>query len=196
MADRFLDAAAQPRQRVDPEAPGFEVPQIVPVGVADRTVMLAETVGEEMQRAGGGDRRIELPERAGSRVARVRKRGVARLLSCAVERKEIAAAHVGLPPHLEDARRGAVQPVGYVVHGPQVAGDVLAHRAVPPRRAEDEAAVLVPERDRQAVDLGLGHNVDGRVLVEAEKAPDAGVELRHVLAVEHVAERQHGRRVG
>ena len=77
----------------------------------------------------------------------------------------------------------------------QVRGDVLAGRAVAARRALDEAAALVAQRDREAVDLQLGDvaEVRGRLgrRRQAEAAPDAGVERPQLVVAERVREREH-----
>ena len=194
--DGRFGAQAQRGHRVDRESPGFEVAQIRPMGLADIAGVFAEPVGVEPQRAAGGDLRVELAERAGGGVARVGKRGLARFFAPAVEREEVVAAHIDLAAHLQDGRRLAAQPVGHIVHRGEVAGHVLAHRAVAARRTEHEPAVLVAERDRQPVDLGLGHDFDGLVLSKAEKAANPRVEIRHLARVEGVAQRQHGCRMG
>ena len=72
-----------------------------------------------------------------------------------------------------------------------VGGDVLALGAVAARGRLHQAAVLVGERDREAVDLGLGRQLDGRVGGEAQEAAHAGDEVDHVLVAEGVAEREH-----
>ena len=195
-ADRLFRAPAQLGRRVDREAPRPEVCEVVPVGVPHGAVEFAETVGEEAKRAGGGNRRVELPQGTGRSVARVRERRLARLFAPPVEREKIFLAHIDLAAHLQDGGRAAGEPVGHVAHRPEVAGDVLAHGAVAPRRAENESAVLVAQRNRQPVDLGLRHDLHRLVGVKAEETAHAGIEVHDVFGVERVAERKHGRGVG
>ena len=67
--------------------------------------------------------------------------------------------------------------------------------------AEHELAALIAERGGQAVDLGLGHDLD-LVLLDARESSGARKKLRmvleegaHLVVVEGVVERQHRRRV-
>ena len=70
-------------------------------GLAD----LAPGIGEEGERARGGDARVELAQRAGGEVARVGVDRLPRLGLAGVERGEIGVAHIDLAARLEDARR-------------------------------------------------------------------------------------------
>ena len=72
-----------------------------------------------------------------------------------------------------------------------VGGDVLAGGAVAARGAAHQLAVLVAQRQRQAVDLRLGHERPASRRRQPQEAPDAGDELGHVLFVERVVEREH-----
>ncbi len=68
---------------------------------------------------------------------------------------------------------------------------VLAHLAVAAGRRLHERAVLVAEREGEAVDLRLGGERQFVVVGQAEEAADALHELGHLLGVEGVAEREH-----
>ncbi len=78
-----------------------------------------------------------------------------------------------------------------------IGGDVLAGDAVAARRRQNQLALLVAQRAGEPVDLGLGHDLDGRrvdareILRAAEEVAHAGEEGAHVLLVEGVVERQH-----
>ena len=113
-------------------------------------------VAPHRQRPRGRQLRVELADRAGGRVARVREGRLARLGALLVQPRERRQRQVDLAAHLEQRRR--------VVHAQrdradraQVLGHVLADLAVAARGAAHEHAVLVHERDRQPVDLRLGH---------------------------------------
>ncbi len=72
-------------------------------------------------------------------------------------------------------------------------GDVLADLAVAARRTADELPVLVAQRDRQPVDLGLGDEVEVRVL---DPLPgQVGAHPRHpraqLLLGARVGQREH-----
>ena len=64
--------------------------------------------------------------------------------------------------------------------GAQVFGHVLALAAVAPCRTLHEPAVLVTERHRKAVDLGLGDDLHGLVRTQAQEPPDAIIELGNI----------------
>ncbi len=68
-------------------------------------------------------------------------------------------------------------------------GDVLALDAVATRGGAHQEAVLVRQRDRQPVDLGLGHDLDRdrRIVAQPlDEVAHAGEEIPHVIVVERV----------
>ena len=118
-----------------------------------------DPVRPHRQRPRGRQRRVELADRAGGRVARVREGRLAGLGALLVQARERRQRQVDLAAHLEQRRR--------VLHAQrdradraQVLGHVLADLAVAARGAAHEHAVLVHERDREPVDLRLGHEAD------------------------------------
>ena len=163
----------------------------------DRRADLAPGIGEEAQRPGRGDGRVELTQRAGGGVARVGEDFAARLPLPLVQRGEVGAGHVDLAPDLEDIGR-ARNPVGDVLQRAQVGGDVLAGVAVAAGGADGEPAALVAQRDRQAVDLRLRHHLQRCARIAPkfpEKTPHALDELDQIRLGEGVGERQHRPRV-
>ena len=68
-----------------------------------------------------------------------------------------------------------------------VRGDVFAGLAVATRRGADEAAVLVEQRDREAVELGLADEAHGI----GHHPLDPCAPGEQLVAVERVVERQH-----
>ena len=114
-----------------------------------------------------------------------------------VEAGEAGEREVDLAAHLEHRRRPArprqAQRERDRADRAQVRRHVLAPRAVAARRAADERAVLVDERDRRAVDLRLDHVGDRLVRVE----PLAHVlgPLLQRLRRRHLLERAHRRQV-
>ena len=141
----------------------------------------------------GGDLRVLLAERAGAGVARVGVEGEARLLALGVDPGELRLRHEDLAARVE--RRRLRQAIRNGLDRAQVGRHVLAGRPVAARRALDEAAALVAEGDREAVDLQLRDvaEVRGRLRRrrQAEAAPDARVERPQLVVAERVAERQH-----
>ena len=110
-----------------------------------------------------------------------------------VQRCEGTAGHEDLAPRLEHGRPVlAAQLDRHRADRPHVDGDVLAPRAVAAGGSLHEAALLVAQRDREAVDLGLGRVGD---LLHVEPFPRAPVEVEDVLLAECVVEREHRHRV-
>ena len=165
----LLDGRHDPDVGVHAEARGAQPLQGGGLGRQVEPLGVADAVGPDRERPlrrGGG---VELPEAAGGRVAGVgegrQAGGGARL----VELGEGPERQVDLPAHLDHRRRrlaiGRPQALGDGADRPQVGRHVLPHDAVAAGRPLREAAVLVGQRDRQAVDLGLD---DERHLAGAE----------------------------
>ena len=124
------------------------------------------------------------------------KDGVVRRLLALVELEESGLGHVDLAAHLADFRHVlALELLRHFLQRLDIGGDVLALGAVAAGGGGDEFAVLVAQRHRQAVDLGLGAEGDLLVVAELEEAADAGDEIDDVLLGEGVVERQHRHRV-
>ena len=130
--------------------------KLEPLGDADR-------VAPHRQRPLGGERRVELADRPRGAVARVHERREPGLGAPLVERGEVRQRHVDLAADLEQRRR-VVDPQRDRADRAQVVGDVLADLAVAARGAAHEHAVAVEQRDREPVDLRLGHELERRLL--------------------------------
>ena len=100
------------------------------------------------------DLRVELAERAGGGVAGIGEGLLAVFLALGVERGKDLLGHVDLAAH-DQARQLLRQRHGNGLDRAQIFRHVLAHAAVAARRAADEHAVAVLERDGQAVHLRL-----------------------------------------
>ena len=122
-------------------------------GPAARLV-LDELVGPRRELACRGDRGVLLAQRAGAGVPRVGVQRQAQLLALRVDPGELGLGHVHLAAGVERDGLGEARRHGR--DRAQVRGHVLAGRAVAARRALDEPAALVAQRDREAVDLELG----------------------------------------
>ena len=131
----------------------------------------ADTVDPDRQRPRRGDARVELAQRAGGGVTRVR-RGFSTLGGeLLVQRAESLQRQVDLASHLDQrrwllARRQSHRQWDRADRA-QIPRHVLAFLAVAARGAAHEDAVLVYERDRRAVDLRLGHEHDRLVGIES-----------------------------
>ena len=117
----------------------------------------AELVRVEREVARRGDARVLLPQAPGGGVARVGEEPLAGVALAPVELLERRERHEHLAPHLEP-RRASTSPCSCSRDrgdGGDVGGDVLAGLAVAARGAAHEPAVLVEQRDREPVELGL-----------------------------------------
>src|SRR5688572_10129435 len=142
--------------RLDREAVVAQPVELLRVGLHLDPAAGSDPVGPEPQGPLGGDLRVELADRPGSGVARVRKGGLARRRPALVQLLEAAAREVDLAADLDQLGVG-VDPQRDRAHRPQVVADVLADPPVAAGGAADEAAVLVYERDREPIDLRLGY---------------------------------------
>ena len=107
-------------------------------------------------------RRLEIAHRAGGGVARVGEQGLAGLLELAVDPLERGARQEHFTANLDASggRRRRARPdaerQGNRANGADVGGNILAARAIAASGAANQTAVLVRQRDAQAVDLQLG----------------------------------------
>ena len=153
----------------------------------------AHTVDPDREIPGRRDRRVELSERAGGGVARVRRRPLAVGDKLLVQSAEGREGEVDLSAHLEHGRRRlSPEPEhreGDRLDRPQVRRHVLAALPVTPGGAADEDAVLVDERHGRAVDLRLCHVGDR--LVRLESLADVLRPLVQPFVRRHLLERAH-----
>ena len=158
-----------------------------------------QLIKERAQAAARDERRIEVAERPGRRVPRIREQRLARVLALRVDALERFARQEDLAAHLdassENDPRPHFQPQRDGSNRPQVRGDVLAARAVASRRASDEAAVLVGQRNADAVDLQLRDVGDVPPRVLPEPAADAVVERPQLFLRVRVIQAEHRLRV-
>ena len=156
----------------------------------------AERVGAELERAQArAVDVVELAQRAGGGVARIRE-GLEALLGAARVQALEGAIGSTTSPRTETRAAGFGVPAsasGRLGHSLQVRGHVLADAPVAARRADREHAVLVDELDAGAVELRLGHVLDRRS--RPEQPADALVEGAQLGLVHRVVEREHRHRV-
>ena len=106
-----------------------------------------------------------------------------------LDREEDLAANLDQLGHrVVVARR---QPVRDALDRADVGRDVLADPAVAAGGAADQAAALVGQVDRDAVDLELAQELEGRRVRPADVARDPGVPGREVFGGERVVEAHH-----
>ncbi len=150
-------AAQQPAQRIDGKSPAAQALQEMPVRVGELFAGLAQRIGEQQQPAARRDARVELAQAAGRGIARIGEQPLSGLLLRRVECQEIGLGHEDLAADFDARGRVAGKPARHGIHRQQIGGDGLALAAVAARAAHDQPAMLVGERDRQSVDLRLGH---------------------------------------
>src|SRR5438105_7126884 len=111
---------------------------------------------EDAETAATRDLGVELAQRSGSGVARVRERRLAGLLALPVELGEAGLRQVDLSAYLHQLGPAlALEPQRDLSDGAEIGGDVLALDAVAARRAHREHARGVREAHRRPVDLHL-----------------------------------------
>ena len=169
----------------------------VPIGRGNGAFDCAHAVAEEVERAGRGDGRVELFERARGSVARVGEQRFFGLGAPVVQLPERGFGKEDFAAHFEP-RRWRFRPLGEQgqrnrADGLQVGGDVFARDAVPARRTDGERAARIDQLHGHAVDFWLGHVLDWAV--RFQEAQHALVKFLHLLLGGDVAERQHGQAV-
>ena len=160
---------------------------------SDRRRVLDELVRPGRQQPGRRHGRVLLAERARAAVPWV---GVQRQLGCLallVDALEFGLRHEDLAADVDGDRLGQRCRDG--LDRPQVRGDVLAGRAVAAGRTLHEAAALVAQGDRQAIDLefcdvlqvrgGFGRRRQAQALA------DARIERPQLVVAEGVGETEH-----
>jgi hypothetical protein len=130
-----------------------------------------------------------LAERPGGGVPWVGEHPLTGVALPGVQLVELRDREEDLTTDLHQARvTGAGEPVRDRAHRPDVAGDVLAHHAVTTGRRRHQSSVLVPQVDRQPVDLQLGqepHPLGTGVPLDLERP------VGEFLGAEHVVQAQH-----
>ena len=190
--DDAVDVLVVAGVRVDLEASLAQPFELGGVGRQVEAPGGTEPVAPDGKRPARRDRRVELADRAGGRVAGVRERRLAGLRAALVEVGEGGDRQVDLAADL-DQRRGVGDPQGDRADRPQVVGDVLADAPVAAGGAAGQDAVLVGQRHRQAVDLRLGRVADllGGDVESLEQVADPLLPGPQLLLVAGVAEREH-----
>ena len=153
----------------------------------------ADAVGEETQRPLRGDLVVELAQRTGGAVARIRQHLAAVQAGVFVPAFEVGARHVDLAAHFQHrGPTGALQLLRDVRDGAQVRGHILAGSAIATRRALHEHAVLVAQADGEAVEFRLGGKDE---ILAIQPLADAAHEIADFRVAEGIAQRQHRHRV-
>ena len=111
------------------------------------------------------------------------------------EGKEIRLEHEHFTTDLDPLRKRGGEGARQIGQGFEVAGDVLAHRAVAAGGPAHEAPVLVQQVHREPVDLRLRHEAQHLLRPQSQEATDAGRELREIGGREGIVQAQHRRAV-
>jgi hypothetical protein len=176
MGQHLRGVGAAPGQRVGGKAQLREAVERAGSGCRPAVGQLAPGIGEEPQRPGARDRRVELAQRAGGGVARIGEGLAARPPPAArsAPRNRRGSCR---PRRAPPGCRARPRSFRDVVDGAALAVTFSPVDAVAAGRRRDQATVLVAQRQRQPVDLGLGGEGQRRVIVEAEVFADAGDEI-------------------
>ena len=147
------------------------------------------------QRPGPGDRGIELAQGSSGRIARVGERLIARLRLPGVQRGKIGVGHIHFAAHFQHVGR-AGQLLRDVCDSAGIGGDLFAHLSITPRGSLHQFALLIAQRQRQAVNLGFRRVGQRGLRPEAQVLADACVKLLYILGIKCVAQRQHAHGMG
>ena len=185
----LAEALAEARVGVRPEAPAAHLLERFPLAADHHPCGLRHGVHVDEEAALGHHARVQALHRARGHVAWVGVRFLLALLALAVDRIEACPRQEDLAPRLEPA--GYVWPVQGQRHRldrAHVRRHVVAPDPVAAGHAPHETSLLIMEGHRQAVDLRLGHVVDGAL---ADLAEDPLLELPQLLFVVGVVEAEH-----
>ena len=148
----------------------------------------APGIGEKAQRAGGGDRGVQLAQRSGSGIARIGKGLVAGFCLPDVQGGEIGMAHINLAAHLQHLR-GVDDLPGDVGNGQGVGCNILARLAIAAGGGLHQPAAFIAQRQGKPVDLGFSG--EGNRPLNAQEFADAVLEIQHVLIGKCVFQAKH-----
>jgi hypothetical protein len=183
--DDRLDAEADHALRAHHEAPALERVEDARLGLHPvRNALGAQTIAVDV---------VELTQRAGGRIARVREGLEAPGESPLVQALEARDGQHRLAAHRQPLGSGSLQRQRNAVAVTQVGGDVLAHPPIAPGGRHGQAPALVDELDAGAVELRLDHV--GDLALGLQHAPDAFVEGAHLVRIHGVVEGEHGNAV-
>ena len=140
------------------------------------------------------ERGIKIAHRPRRGVAWIGEERLAGVLALTVHAGKRRARQIDFAAHFEAAGRPAPQRERDGADGADVGRDLFAPRAVAARRAADQMAVVVGERDAQAVDFHLGHVCNRRV-AQAGALAHALVEGAQLLVAVDVVEAEQRREV-
>ena len=148
----------------------------------------ARIVEDDVEGTPSDDLGVELLETSRAGVAGIRERLAAGVLEPLVESGESVARHVDLSADLERLRGGFGKRQRDRLYGADVLRHVVADDAVAASRGADEPAVLVAERHRDTVDLGLDE-----VCEALDGLPDELVEVEELVLRVGLVEGLHRR---
>jgi hypothetical protein len=179
-------------QRIDLESPRGQLRNHAVLRVLWQCAHFPPGIGKKPKRAGRGDFRFQLAQGTGRRIARVGKHLAAIGHHPRIQRLKILVGHIDLTADLHHIRHSSGQRLWNVRDGLGVCGDVLARRAVAPRCGIDKLAVLIPQRQGQAVNLWFGSDGERtHQRIELQEPPHPADEITDIIIAESVVQRQH-----
>ena len=148
----------------------------IPLGLSRKFRRLAPGIGKKPQRPGSGNRRIQLPQTAGRRIARIGKGLVAVLTLFLIEFGEVLVGHVYFAAHFQHRRGLARQFFRHIANRLYIGRDVFPFRPVAARRRLHQLSIFVAQRYGKPVDLGFGRDFDFGGFRQVQKPPDPARE--------------------
>src|SRR5699024_7899854 len=127
---------------------------------------------------------VELPERTGSRISRIRKEGFPIFFAHFIKRFKRMMGHICFPAHFyrsffRDDKRHASDRA-------QIARDVLPHLSISPRGTAHETSVLIQERNSKPVNFKFANVDDLFILAKSVHYP--AMKVAQFLLIECIAE--------
>src|SRR5438552_3170432 len=189
------DTQTQPRDLVfvvQGRARNSDAAELYRLQHRDRLAVAREhIIGEHIQPPLSHHCRVELANRAGRGVARIRKPRLALFLALGVNLFKDFARQVSFAAHFDLVGyflRSVPQPERHAANRAHVRTHVFAARAIAARDAAHEQTVLVVDRKRETVDFQFGIIVRGAA---AGKLATALVKRAQLFNAVAVVERQH-----
>ena len=179
-------------QRIGRQAPALIGRHHIRLALAGKFRRRAPGVSKKPQRPRCRDLGIELAQGACRRIARIGEDLAVRFQLSLIERCEIAVAHINFAAHIDQVwHASALKSVRDVLDRHDVGGDVFAFDAVSARCRFLEQTLLVADRNRQAIDLRLGGNLERIAVCELQEPAHAVSEIGDIFFGKGVRERQH-----
>ena len=190
--DNPIDAAAQAGFGIYRQAPlRHGLQELLLIGES-KSRNFPRGIAIDTQGPGRGDAGIQLAQAPGGGVAGIGKQRFTLGMSLEVQCLEFVPVHEHLATNLQQPGNIGQRPQGqgYSPDSAQVEGDVLASDAVAPGGTLNETPLLIDQLHRQAVQLGLGHILNGGIGPQCPAHPL--IESLQLFLAHGVDQAEHG----